>query len=511
MHAKFSLITQPTQSGKTFQTIAVMNDTIAQDAQFGRSLHMVYTINTLLNEVQFTARLRDMALRHQVKVVVISSNNQIPPADAGLFLHAKNYQYALALIANFPVAVVVMCNNRNRIATQMAMMHDLDRNQTVIRRAYVYYDEIHKYIDSYKRDIQPLREQIAELCDLPVVHKVLGITATPHAVFQRGTDWEHLRQEMYVAPKTDTYASLAESRHTQIEFDGHDDEPDDDDGAEPEGDDDDEGHDEAGNANAAVSYVRQVLRARPDLLAPGARVFMPGATKRKSHNAIRMAALRINPRCAVVTLNGKEKTIAYLSEERVAEAEAAAAQGTQYNIYTHLTRAKLDGADNSLTEVSDVVARLVQERGLGNRPLVFTGLLCVSVGQTLTHRGFGTFTAMVVSPAAASKHDAVYQLMGRATGQTKQWDTYTQTEVICTSDTLTIGLGMEKAAQGMMGLTHTSVSLEQYEAFLKAAGVKPKQKRRPRKAVAAPKAVAAVEAPVATVVANQPPVVGVLV
>lgn len=510
MHAKFSLITQPTQSGKTFQTIAVMNDTIAQDAQFGRSLHMVYTINTLLNEVQFTARLRDMALRHQVKVVVISSNNQIPPADAGLFLHAKNYQYALALIANFPVAVVVMCNNRNRIATQMAMMHDLDRNQTVIRRAYVYYDEIHKYIDSYRRDIQPLREQIAEICDLPVVHKVLGITATPHTVFQRGTDWEHLRQEMYVAPKTDTYASLADSRHTEIEFDC--DEHDEADEAEGHDDHDDEGEgdDEAGNANAAVGYARQVLRARPDLLAPGARVFMPGATKRKSHNAIRMAALRTNPRCAVVTLNGKEKTIAYLSEERVAEAEAATTQGTQYNIYPRLTRTKLDSADNSLTEVSDVVAGLVQEQGLGDRPIVFTGLLCVSVGQTLTHRGFGTFTAMVVSPAAASKHDAVYQLMGRATGQTKGWDTYTQTEVICTPDTLKIGLAMEKAAKGMMGLTHTSVSLEQYEAFIKAAGVKPKQKRRPRKAVAAP-VVPAVEAPVATVVADQAPVVGVLV
>ena len=485
MHQKFSLITLPCQSGKTFQTITVMNDEISQDATKGRSLHIVYTINTLLNEIQFTSRLRGMAHEHKVKVLVISSKNQIPHTDEDVFLHTKNVEGAIGLIAMHNVGVVVMCNNRNRIASQMTLMHHLDslkQDAKSVKRCFVYYDEIHKYIDSYTNKIQPLREQISELCEFEVVQKVFGITATPHNVYQRGTRWEQLNQLTYVKPKIDTYASLEGSKHTTIECDSDGSDPDDDD---PEGDDDESsssgdpnGGDE-GVVDSAVKYAKHVIEGNPHILGHGARVFIPGLTKRKSHSAIRAMVLRHNPQCVVVTLNGVEKTLAYLKDDRVQEAEAAAEEGKVLNLVSRLTRVNLTSKD-SLAEVSDVVAGVLAERGLGHKPLVFTGMLCVSVGQTLTNKGFGTFTSMIVSPAASSKHDAIYQLMGRATGQTKEWDTFNRTEVFCTPETLKVGLAMEKAAEGMMALSGESVSLEQYEAFLKDAGVKPKRKQRPR-------------------------------
>lgn len=484
MFNKFSLITQPTQSGKTFQTIAVMNDEIALDHSLGRSLHIVYTINTLMNEVQFTSRLRDMAETQHVKVVIISSKNSIPKEHSDIFMHSRNIEGAIGLIATKKVGILVMCNNRTRIASQIDLINHLDGpDQVLVKRCFVYYDEIHKYIDSYKNKIVPLRDQIIELCEYNIVTKIFGITATPHNVYQRGTNWEELNQLMYVKPKTDTYASLAGANHTLIQFDGdHGNEPydgDGDEGDESELAGESNGADE-GVVDAAVLYAEQIIQDRPDILGERTRSFIPGLTKRKSHSGIRSMVLRHNPACVVVTLNGVEKTLAYLSTQRLEEVRVAAREGRVLNVVCRLTRVKLTEGVDGLTEVSEVVARLLTERVLKNRPLVFTGMLCVSVGQTLTNSGFGTFTSMIISPAASRNHDAIYQLMGRATGQTKGWTNFTETEVFCTPDTLKCALAMEAAAQGMMHLSGEAVSLEQYEAFIKACGVKPKRKYKPR-------------------------------
>ena len=59
-----------------------------------------------------------------------------------------------------------------------------------------------------------------------------------------------------------------------------------------------------------------------------------------------------------------------------------------------------------------------------------TGFLCVGMGQTLTHKSFGTFTHAIIGHMNLNPN-ALYQLFGRTTGRTKSWETYTQTTLFC--------------------------------------------------------------------------------
>ena len=54
---KFILCVLLTQFGKTFTTIGRITEEIERDKEYGRSIHLVWTMNTLLNNTQFANRL----------------------------------------------------------------------------------------------------------------------------------------------------------------------------------------------------------------------------------------------------------------------------------------------------------------------------------------------------------------------------------------------------------------------------------------------------------------------
>lgn len=56
--SKFILCVLLTQLGKTFTAINRIITEIEQDGEFGRSIHIVFTMNTLLNNKQFAKRLQ---------------------------------------------------------------------------------------------------------------------------------------------------------------------------------------------------------------------------------------------------------------------------------------------------------------------------------------------------------------------------------------------------------------------------------------------------------------------
>jgi len=55
--SKFTLCVMPTQLGKTFTAISKIFAEIYQDNELGRSIHIIFTMNTLLNNKQFAKRL----------------------------------------------------------------------------------------------------------------------------------------------------------------------------------------------------------------------------------------------------------------------------------------------------------------------------------------------------------------------------------------------------------------------------------------------------------------------
>ena len=53
---KFLLCVLLTQFGKTFTTVGRITDEIKRDEEYGRSIHLVWTMNTLLNNEQVSNR-----------------------------------------------------------------------------------------------------------------------------------------------------------------------------------------------------------------------------------------------------------------------------------------------------------------------------------------------------------------------------------------------------------------------------------------------------------------------
>ena len=57
---KFNLCVLPTQMGKTFVIVNKIMESLEQDEERGRSIHIVLTMNTLLNNKQFSNRLSEV-------------------------------------------------------------------------------------------------------------------------------------------------------------------------------------------------------------------------------------------------------------------------------------------------------------------------------------------------------------------------------------------------------------------------------------------------------------------
>lgn len=102
-------------------------------------------------------------------------------------------------------------------------------------------------------------------------------------------------------------------------------------------------------------------------------------------------------------------------------------------------------------ELCETVLRLILDNKLQNRPIVFTGLLCVGMGQTLTHKLMGSFTSAIFGHLDLT-NDEIYQLFGRITDRIKDWgDKYIQTQIYCPTVIMNRCIVMEECARNTAG------------------------------------------------------------
>ena len=81
-------------------------------------------------------------------------------------------------------------------------------------------------------------------------------------------------------------------------------------------------------------------------------------------------------------------------------------------------------------ELCELIAKQIIKEGLESRPIIITGCICVSMGQTLMHELLGPFTDCIISHLDFSNDD-IYQLFGRILGRIKTWSNYRKTRVYC--------------------------------------------------------------------------------
>jgi hypothetical protein len=409
--SKFNLCVLPTQVGKTFTAInRIITEIDDQDVEFGRSVHIIFTMNTILNTCQFASRLQEIENKYGKGSVCVLSSKY-----SGSYVHVKNKQELQGLCFEYSKCprVVVMCSNNIRFDDGIQFLKVVNENRSNIVRAFAYYDELHKYISDN------LRKQIEELHSFDLVKGITALTASPEKIWKKGSGFWSKMQLIHLSNFDDTgYAGYGDMIFNCVDdyFDSNYVRP----GAFA--------FDELDRQT--IGFIEHVLEKYPDIIKKNTRTFIPAHVRRSGHKAVRDLIFQKNDSAVVVVINGSEKTIQYKDNLK--------------NIKT------IPLVSCGVEEVSETISRLISITHLQTRPLVITGYLCVGMGQTLTHKSMGSFTSAIFGQMNLA-NDEMYQLFGRITGRVKNWGSkYAQTEVYCPSVIMHRCGSMETCARAMV-------------------------------------------------------------
>ena len=431
--SKFALCVLPTQIGKTFQVVSKIGMEMKQDNILGKSIHIIFTMNTLLNNTQFSKRLQHVEGEKKGSVCVVSSK------CPGKYIHFKFVDQLLGYCLRMKTcpSVIVMCGNKTRFSDGEQIMKTLDENRLFdISRVFAYYDELHSYIND------PLRDQIERIHVLDIVSGITALTASPDKIWKNTGFWNNIRlleldnynDSNYVGFKDMMFNCIDDffdESSSQIKW----------------------SYDEADKQT--VGYIKHVLDRFPEILGDNTRSFIPAHIRRNGHNSVRDLIFLINDKAVVIVINGVQKTLEY--------------KDSVGNIKTLplITNKK---ENTKVEEVCETISRLVLKHKLENRPIVITGLLCVGMGQTLAHKALGSFTSTIFGHLDLTNDD-LYQLFGRITGRMKDWgDKYIQTQVYCPTTIMNRINAMEECVINMVFHNGEAVSQEDYRYPMKEMG-----------------------------------------
>ena len=424
----FVLLVLMTQFGKTFVAISKIITELKHDALLAaKSIHLIFTMNTLLNNEQFALRLTAIETQYgKGSVCIVSSRYK------GNFNHVKNLNELIGLTVRGDSCprIVVMCSNKRRYDDGVEFLKFLNKpNPTNIKRAFAYYDELHKYINNGRGK---LRNQIEEIHSLNIIHSITAMTATPEAIFENYGLWSTI-QLKYLKDYSDTNYAGCRDMIFNIYDDYFDENP----YIRPQLFDYDT------KDRQTVGFIIHVLD-RENILIDSAFVFLPVHLRRNGHNEVRKIIFKRRKDSVVVLINGVEKCLQF------------------YDDSGNLKTLPLLGMSPS-EEVCETISTLIKEHNLVGRPLVITGYICVGMGQTLINEKTGPFTSAIISHLDVTNDDLA-QLFGRVTGRTKQWRTYKPTQIYCPTTTMNRVSCMEECARNMAAAHNgEKVTLDTYK------------------------------------------------
>lgn len=393
---KFQLCVLRTQQGKTFVAISRIRRELDQahmESKGCEGIHVIFTMNTLLNNKQFSKRLHGIEETYGKGSVCIFASKY-----DGEYTHVKSVSKLNCLCAGFDTKqvcpkVIVICSNKKRFQDGVDFLTLINNNIKEVfpfKKAFVYYDELHEYINP------KLRSQIREIHDLEIVKCITGLTATPDKIFEKDSKfWSNIRiikLDDYIhtdyAGFDDMVGNIVDDYfETPYKMPGL--------------------FDYALKNSQTLGFIEHVIDNNPTILQDDTRTFIPAHVTRESHNNVRDLVFERNKQAVVVVVNGVEKTLTY------------------YDTFHRKKTLSLNSRDK---ELSETMSELIIEYKLESRPIIITGFLCVGMGQTLSHISLGSFTSAIFGHLDLT-NDELYQLFGRITGRMKSWEKYTRTQV----------------------------------------------------------------------------------
>ena len=384
---KFTLCIMPTQNGKTFQTINYIMERIMEETSDNKTIHFVFTMNTILGNKQFADRIAKAIQKFgKNSVCIFNSEKNMNLRDVNYISNLSELK-ELFFDGNIP-RVIIMCSNTKRFENITSFLEILDKKDNRnISGVYLYYDELHKYINN------KLRTKIEKIHNLNITNNILALTATPEKIFS--DNWKCLKQMDIREINDDDYCGYKEISPIIVEED----------------------------EKSEEKYAEKILKH--DKFSNNSRIFIPASKRIETHNNIRNMIFQYYDNAVVVVLNGKEKSISIKNKTAI-------------------------DLDPKKGEISyEIFTKIKTNEEFKNKPIFITGFICLGMGQTLVCEELGSFTHAIISHSNLS-HDDVYQLFGRITGRMKNWSSYEKTILYCPENTWNICRTMEDNARNIM-------------------------------------------------------------
>jgi len=418
---KFQLTVLNTQFGKTFESMKDLDQTFALDkAEEANAMTIVYTQNSLLSNAQFTSRLRRMQeLRGNGSVCIIASQSK-PGWSKFTFSNCGKLAVHILDKAIIMPRVVVACSNCFRF-DEIEKLIRLFTLMPSIRAINLVFDEIHAYIDQRKGS---LRNIIKECNGNDKVSSITGLTATPAPIFHDSpeSDWFRLRLRKLSEFNDENYYYLKDMvfiDHTpdcqvicNYEFPTYI-----------------RNAELNGNINRVkpvFAYADTLFLEHPEILeeyepCSPPRVLLLAHLHKVSHYMMCELVWSRNSEALVVVLNGDDKCVFY-KDNRV--------EGGIGNIPLSSKEPEFQERYSG-KELCEVLAQELKSHNLLHKPLVFTGKVCLGMGQTLCHETYGNFTDVIISDDRW-RNETLYQAVGRSNARCTHWKTFRPTRIYTT-------------------------------------------------------------------------------
>jgi hypothetical protein len=417
---KFRLMILPCQAGKTFHSIHSIEKQIEMDSLEGKSLHIVFTMNTLLNNSQFSSRINSCL--PNLKIAIMNSK-QFPKKKRNMFekknnMHFKNDILFMNYVRenknrqdHLPQLLVV-CSHANRFRQTQKIIEKCEEEKKLIyQRIFLYFDEIHQYIN-----IKGLRKMITACNFKTLIHGILGITATPVHIWkscskmndQSDNSSRNLNEEMNENESQELESKCSEFENecwTNLKIQ-----------ETPyivsenyAGCDDMEFiyQESFGKSPYQMERLREFIieKYKSEIFKKGNRVFFPAPYQIIKHQEIKDIIFENDSEAIVVVINSMNRSIYHERMKKIV-------------VPFH-------------REINQALLEIIYENRWLNRAIYFTGNQCVGMGQTLTNEEIGVFSHAIFYHDYTSEA-RIYQLFGRICGNIKNWDSYKKTKVYCT-------------------------------------------------------------------------------
>lgn len=384
LFSKLNILTLPTQGGKTFTCIKKIEERIFFDDIMGKSIHIVMTQNTLMNQAQFLGR--------------IQSNNVISFGSKSLTAidHANNRFELIGKFKSNPnFSVIVCCLNDTRLKDfkEMFSQNQFFANSDI--SVYMYFDEVHETISMCKPFIE-------EFSRYSFIEKMTCITATP----------ERIAREFHIEKICDFLQKLEPTQVINTNFYYKIRE-----------------HDKCLNPSleneAVVEYTMRIVKHyHPYFFRPYAKNFVPSSVSKKSHIEMKDKLLEFNSLALVIVINTNIKKLFFYNDQGIMQ---------EIDLFKkpEKTNRKEKKQMKPKLNMSVIITDILIENHLQSRPLFITGHECISVGVTFCGPEFGSFTNSVIYFPNMLQDD-LYQFAGRTTGNIKTMPNFEPTTIFTT-------------------------------------------------------------------------------